>query len=151
MLAGTSNVPLLLSRSPASLPQFNSTQQLQDVLYLLPRINEPFSTITDDIRKSIFSKVELLPASLPSQASYGNTLDTAVKCVATGLRKAWSQKTAIQSRQVFLTPWSAESLQLYIPAVSALRHALEDPDESVAAETLLAALLLCCFDVWPPM
>lgn len=151
MLAAPSNIPPLLARSPASLPQFNSTQQVQDVLHLLPRINETFSTITDDIRKTIFSKVELLLAYLPSQAGYGNTLDAAVKCVATGLQEAWGQKTAIQSRQVFLTNWSPESLQLYIPAVSALRHALEDPDESVAAETLLAALLLCCFDVGSSM
>lgn len=60
------------------------------------------------------------------------------------------QRDAIKSGRNLFNFNDSKTLRLYAPAVSALRHALGDRDESVAAETLFAAFLLCCFDVWPP-
>ena len=146
-LATASSIPLLLSRLPTSLPQFDSTRHAQEIIFLLPRVNGSFPNIADDLQKKICSKLELLLAHLPCRTGHSAVLDAAIECFAAGIRDAWEQNQAGKSDQALLLSRNIESLRLYTPAITKLRQALSDPKESLAAETLFAALLLCCFDV----
>lgn len=132
---------------PAPVPQLNSTQEVQDIVLLLPKINETFAYISDDIQRKVCTKIVLLLAHLPSRAGHSAALDAAVRFVAAGTRQAWVQRDAIKCGQNSFNLKNSKTLRLHTPAVSALRHALDDPKESVAAETMFAAFLLCCFDV----
>lgn len=147
MLTTNPSALLCIAQSPAPVPQLNSTQEVQDIVLLLPKMNETFAHISDEIQRKVCSKVVLFLAHLRCRAGYSVALDAAVRFVASGIRHVWAQREAIKSGKTSFSLKSSENLRLYTPAVSALRHALDSPDESVAAETLFAAFLLCCFDV----
>ena len=131
---------------PMSLPQLNDTKDIQDILCLLPAIVGNFVNTPNDLQKQVCMVVGALTAHLPSRGGRSEALDAAVRCVAAGTREVWEKHTS-QCERGFLRCRSTSSLKLYTPAVSVLRRALADPTESLAAETLLATLLLCCFDV----
>ena len=129
------------------VPQLNCSQEVQDIVLLLPKINDSFAYISDNIQRKVCIKVVLLLEHLPCRAGYSAALDAAVRFVASGIRDVWIRKDDFKSGPARLSPESPEHLSLYSPAVSALRQALEDPNKSLEAETLFAAFLLCCFDV----
>lgn len=110
-----------------------------------------FINTATDLQKQVCSVVGALSPHLPSRAGQSDALDAAVRCVAAGTRDVWEQRKINQTEQGFVKCQSVDSLKLYSPAVSSLRRALVDPEMSTTTETLLSALLLCCFDVRPSL
>lgn len=139
--------PVAIAKAPGALPQFDGSQEVQALLFFAPILNKSFGNVADDLQKKTFSKIVLILAHLPRRAGHKPVLDSAVRCFASGIRDVWEQNQSSRSAWELVDSWSIRSLALYMPAISKLQHALQDPVESLSAETLCAAVLLCAFDV----
>ena len=110
-------------------------------------MDECVGASTRDPQKELRGKVEVLLHHLPRRVGHSVALDTAVKCVAAGMRDVLTHYKAMGSVVRFAGFYNGKTLDLYTRALKALSLALDDPVLVMEGETLFAALLICCFEV----
>ena len=130
-----------------ALPQTHGSSQIHDILALLPQVNKTIFSGSYDARKVARVTTEHFLPYLPSRCGHSVSLDAAIDCVAARLRHIWRSRASFQPGIIDIADVSTQTQKLYAEALKTLRCALDDPAESVKAETLAAAQLLCCFDV----
>ena len=90
---------------------------------------------------------EQMIGHLPALSGRSAVLDLAVKCVAAGAREMFRHNSLERDGGNFIAYTPTTLLESHTAAIASLREALRDHHESLAAETLLAALFICCFEV----
>ena len=131
-----------------SLPQIGGSQDSLDLLHLVPALIDRQGGKANYLNQLIPSIVSVSSLHLPSRAGHNYALDCAMSCAATGIRELFTDGYSKQSRSFYyLANPSLELTRLYTNAVNALRCALDDRRQSSMPEILLAALLICCFEV----
>lgn len=92
--------------------------------------------------------VYLSSNQLPSRSGHHYALDAAVSCTVSGIRELLKNGRARDDNTPYYIGQPKTTLtRSYSSAVAALRYSLGDTQQSSSPEVLLAALLLCCFEV----
>lgn len=93
-----------------------------------------------DFMLSYCQRMRVYLYDLPSRSGHDELLDSAIKCVASGLR--WLLSGSERPAEM-----DAKTLALYGEALRRLQLALQDPVESKSSHTLCATQLLFLFEV----
>lgn len=133
--------------APTAVPQFSASTEIRDLIHLIPRVvskdNRPMGRgQCYDKMLSFCQRLEAFIFALPMRAGHIPILDSAVACVAAGLR--WRVATKAQEPML-----KRIALNLYGNTLNGLQPALKNPDESLSSETLCTTQLLFLFEVKP--
>lgn len=138
-------------RSPPATPQLNGTADVADLVHLISNSHTRTSTNEDhygrpDLPFAMSQRAALLYVfGLPRRTGHEPALDTAIKCVASILRRRRS------SRDPSADGPPPGALAQYGDALRRLQDALNDTGRSRSAETLGATILLLLFEVCFPL
>ena len=125
--------------------EFKALQDMHTLFYILPKLPMVPST---DLRLSMRVTTATYMAFLPSRAGKHSALDAATHCLAAAVRWCYANDLKGQGEcDSQFGQSETEMLQHHSRALGKLRRALNDPKESLSAETLCATALLCCFEV----
>ena len=117
------------------------------MIILFPRLKALQDAFMHDLRDVMRHLLNVFLEHIPSRSGHNAALDAATSCTATGIRSMFRYNVVRKSDGLFLADITTEISKSYSTALSALRHALDDPAQSSTPEIMLAAMLLCCFEV----
>lgn len=132
--------------TPSATAQSIDIEDARDLVLIVAKMNTSLTCeSTKDPRNAARYMLRSLVHLLPSHMGLDPTLDAAVRCVAVAARQSWRQ----QSNPKGLPSQSdaAMSIGLHSKALISLRGALVDDEQAISPHTLLAAILICCFEV----
>lgn len=121
-------------------------EDARDLVLIVAKMNTSLTCeSTKDPRNAARFMLRSLVHLLPSHMGVDSTLDAAVRCIAVAARQSWRQQSHPQS----LPSQEDEmmSIGLHSKALTSLRSAIVDSERAVSPHTLLAAVLICCFEV----
>lgn len=136
---------MVIPASPAA-PQFDAAADVRDLLYLAPQmpshvrytfVTNPENTMAEFI-PSTGEQLLLYLKFLPCRLGHSSSLDSTIACLASALR---------DSRLPDSSRSHVKTLSRYNQALRDLQSTLNDPEESLAAETLCATQLLGIYEV----
>lgn len=131
-----------------TLPSIGGSRDSQDLLNLLPALVDKQNASKFELSHIVPHIVTLSSEYLPGRAGHSPVLDAAVECTAKGIRELFrSDHLERNYPYYYLVKPSLEVTRSYANAVVILRRSLDDPRLSSSPEIVLAALLLCCFEV----
>lgn len=128
-------------------PQFDSTGEVRDMIILFPRLKTLQDAFMHDLTDVMRHLLNVFLEHIPSRSGHNAALDAATSCTATGIRSMFKHNVVRKPDGLFLADMTTEISRSYSMALSALRLALDDPVQSTTPEIMLAAMLLCCFEV----
>lgn len=120
---------------------------MRDVLALLPKVNLVAPAPSDDACRLMRVLIQGFMGDLPPRLGHSPAILAATRCFAGVLREIWQH---IETGEKDTMPTSLMSIRTrsrYATALAALSDSLNDPLHSTTMETLIAAQLLCCFEV----
>ena len=135
---------------PRHLPQFGGSKDSFDLQYLTPLLMEKQGGNGLYMNQFIPYITSMNIGFMPSRAGHNTALDTAMTCVVRGIRELLKHGSRGKWDTFYLANPSVGLTRSYTTAVASLRLALDDPRQSSVPELLMAALLLCCFEVYHP-
>ena len=130
------------------LPRMGGSEDSLDLLQLVPALISKQGGRGVHFNGLVPFIINRSSEFLPSRAGYNFALDMAISCTARGIRELLTNNPSQQSDSYYYLSYPSTALtRSYTTAVSALRYSLDDRQLSSKPEILLAALLLCCFEV----
>lgn len=133
---------------PSSPPQIGGSEASQALIYLVPALVDKQGNRGVHFNGIVPHIVNFNRQHFPSRAGHNAALDAAMSCAAGGIRQLLRGECSKQSGSYYyLVNPSTELIRSHTSAVAALRYSLDDAKQSATAEILLAAFLLCCFEV----
>ena len=129
------------------LPQIGGSKDSQDLLQLLPVLVDKHRGIGRYLNQVVPWIVSLGAKHFPCRAGHNVALDAAMRCTAMAIRELLENNHPGKAGTYYLVQPSMELTRANLAAVASLRQELEDPQQSLATETLFTTLLLCCFEV----
>lgn len=136
---------MIIAASPTA-PHLDATADVRDLLYLAPQmpshvrytfVTNPENTMAEFI-PSTGEQLLLYLKFLPCGLGHSSSLDSTIACLASALRDS---RLPEHSRS------DVQTLTRYNQALRDLQSSLNDPEESLAAETLCATQLLGIYEV----
>lgn len=154
------SVLLVCARLSASA-QFNATADVADILYLAPVLfSQPVRQNLDPMSTEYATSHATLQGRelvsymqhLPRTCGHNELLDSSMRCVAEALRIQCMKMPQYEHSvtDVVSSKRYKTMLVFYSAALAQLQLALNDPERSVAVETLCATILLYAFEVRSP-
>lgn len=152
---------LLVCARLSTSAQFNATADVADIIYLAPvlfsrplrQILNPMSTeYATSHATSQGRELVSYMHHLPRTCGHNELLDSSMQCVAEALRIQCmkSPRDERSTSGVVSSKRYKTMLVFYSAALAQLQVALNDPEQSVAVETLCATILLYTFEVRSP-
>lgn len=132
---------------PMHMPHIGGSKDSFDLQYLTPMLLKKQGGNGLYMNQFIPYITSIIMEFLPCRAGHNTALDNATSCVVRGIRELLSHSRRGKADTFFLVEPSRGLTRSYTTAVASLRLALGDRQQSATAEVLLAALLLCCFEV----
>ena len=152
-LSDKTNVPhwqFCVPAVPCSTPQLDGTYEMRDVLALLPKVNSVAPARSDDACRLMRVLIQGFMGDIPPRLGHSPAILAATRCFAGVLREIWQYIEAGEKDTMPTSLMSVRTRSRYSTALSALSDSLNDPLHSTTMETLIAAQLLCCFEVRLP-
>ena len=128
-------------------PQLNGTGEMRDILVLLPKINALVPAPSDDACRHMRVLIQSFMGDIPSRIGHSSAVHAATRCFAGALAEIWQHLEITKEDTMPTSLMTTRTRSRYTAALSVLSDSLNDPLHSKTIETLIAAQLLCCFEV----
>lgn len=131
----------VLCRSPNLLGYHSTSNTVSKLIEICPKLTNRLLWKENNVANSQMWIIERFVRYLPCRSGRFAHLDAATMCLTARIELLMIESSPQQESQ------RVETLKSYQIALRRLKRVLNDPKDSFLPETLLAATLLCCYEV----